>query len=160
MLTDWIIESITPLKELAVRSDADVLDVGSGAGIPGLPLKFALPDIRLTLLEPKRKKAAFLRRAVDELKLKNVKVVCQRVEEVSLLEEWGRSFDLATTRGTGNALHILPYIAPLVKPGGSVWFYKGKKTKREAEELNRAAMSPIRIVKISDKLSVISVEVK
>ncbi len=158
LLTRLIRQSVEPLEKVDVPRGARVLDVGSGAGLPGLPLKFARPDLRLTLLEARRNKASFLRRAVDELGLRNVEVVHERLEDFVRDESRARSFHLVTTRGTGPAERIFPLIAPLVAAGGEIWFYKGRNVQKEVEDLEHVTRNTMNIMKLSEHMFVVVVE--
>ena len=80
-----------------ITHGARVVDIGSGAGFPGLPLAIARPDLDVTLVEPRAKRCAFLRHVVRTLGLENVRVAAARIEEVV-----GRTFDVATTRALGH----------------------------------------------------------
>ena len=93
-LVDHTLESL--LASMLIAHGARVVDIGSGAGFPGLPLAIARPDLQVTLVEPRAKKCAFLRHVARTLKLSNVGVFEGRIEEVG-----GQTFDVATTRAAG-----------------------------------------------------------
>ena len=94
-LVDHTLESL--LASDVITHGARVVDVGAGAGFPGLPLAIARPDLQVTLVEPRAKKCAFLRHVARTLKLSNVTVFEGRIEEVG-----GQTFDVATTRALGD----------------------------------------------------------
>lgn len=155
LLNNLIVQSVQPLSKEAVPFGARVLDVGSGAGIPGFPLKFARPDLKLTLLEPRRQKTLFLSRVVQDLALKDVEVVRARLEEVRARQDWQAAFDLITTRGTGSAPDLFPLMKPLLRPVGSCWFFKGIAGPKEAKELKRLYNHSVEVLEIGKNLSVI-----
>ena len=158
LLTDLITQSLLPLENKTFPQGTRLLDVGSGAGIPALPLKFARPDFSVVLLEPRRKKASFLRRVVDELDLTGIEVKKARLQDLKESREWQQYFDLITTRGTGHSPSLFRLIEPLVKPGGTVWFYKGLKARSEAAELSQMTSRAVSLIEIGSNLSVIEVK--
>lgn len=105
------------------------VDVGSGAGLPGLVLAIARPDVEWTLIEPMERRTAWLTEQVSELGLSNVTVARMRGEE------WaeGRVFDAATARAVSALRTLLPFTAPLVRPGGRLVFLKGANVGAEVE---------------------------
>jgi 16S rRNA (guanine527-N7)-methyltransferase len=100
---------------------AAILDVGSGAGLPGIPLALALPDSRMTLLDSNHKKAAFLKQAQIELKLGNVEVVCERVES------WraARPYEIVISRAFSDLTEFARLAGRHVAPGGQLAAMKG-----------------------------------
>ena len=100
---------------------AAILDVGSGAGLPGIPLALVLPDSRVTLLEANHKKAAFLKQAQIELKLGNVEVVCERVEA------WrpGQRYEIVVSRAFSDLAEFVKLAGRHVAPGGRLAAMKG-----------------------------------
>jgi 16S rRNA (guanine527-N7)-methyltransferase len=96
-------------------------DVGSGAGLPGLVLAIARPDVHLTLIEPMERRVAWLNQQVDELGLDNVDVVRARAEEAKLT---GR-LDQVTARAVSALRTLIPITAPLLRPGGELLLMKG-----------------------------------
>ncbi|MDB5334043.1 MAG: methyltransferase GidB [Phycisphaerales bacterium] len=106
-------------------------DVGSGGGVPGIPLAIARPDAQVLLIESTKKKAAFLERAATELALSNVRVTGERAEDIG---QSGRrqTFDVAVARAVATLDWLAEWCLPLVKSGGKVLAMKGK---RAAEEL-------------------------
>jgi 16S rRNA (guanine527-N7)-methyltransferase len=114
-----------------------IADVGTGGGVPGIPLAIALPDARVTLIESTKKKAAFLSEAIAQLKLSNVAVLAGRAEEVGAPGAPTReSFDVAVARAVATMDWLAEWCLPLVKKGGRVLAMKGQ---RIAEELPAAA---------------------
>lgn len=115
-------------------SAATILDVGSGAGLPGIPLALALPRVQVTLLESNHKKAAFLRQAAIELKLANAEVVCERVEA------WrpARQFELVVSRAFSDLPEFAALAGRLVDAGGELAAMKGVYPYEELAELPAA----------------------
>jgi 16S rRNA (guanine527-N7)-methyltransferase len=113
-----------------------IIDIGSGAGFPGLPLKIALPDIRLTLLESTGKKTAFLQHIVDVLNLTNVTVLTARAEAVGQQPAHREQYDVAVARAVAALPTLAEYTLPFVKVDGWVIIQKGQ---HPAEEVQTAA---------------------
>lgn len=110
-----------------------IIDVGSGAGFPGLPLKIALPHLRLTLLEATGKKTAFLRHAVETLGLAEVEILTARAEEAGHLAEHREQYDVALARAVAALPVLAEYTLPLVRVGGLVVAQKGQQPAAEIE---------------------------
>lgn len=157
LLTDLIRQSVAPLAQIDIPGHAKVLDVGSGAGLPALPLKFARQDLQVTMLEPRRKKYLFLNRVIEELGLDGILAVRSRLEEICDKPEWQGEFDLITTRGTGSAADLFPLAKGLIRPGGMCWFYKGRSAGREQIELSALCSGEVRLLELEKGLSLIVV---
>lgn len=126
--------SLLPLlAELGPR--ATVVDIGSGGGVPGIPIAVARPDLRVTLVEATQKKAAFLDAVARALGLANVSVRAERAEQLGRGPLRG-AFDVATARAVGKIALLAPLMVPFVKAGGRVLLIKGQ---RAGEELAEAA---------------------
>lgn len=110
---------------------ARVLDVGSGAGLPGIPIALAKPEARVTLLDSNHKKAAFLRQAVVELQLKNVNVICERVENWRPPDK----FDCIISRAFAEIAEFVASASHLLAPGGIFASMKGVHPYDEIERL-------------------------
>ena len=121
--------SLVPFLE-ALPPNARLLDVGSGGGVPGIPLGIARPDLRITLLDATEKKVAFLRSAAAELGLSNVEAVCGRAESVDL----GDRFDVVTARAVAKISALLPWTAPFARKGGRILCIKGERADIELGE--------------------------
>ncbi len=115
-----------------------MIDVGSGAGFPGLPLKIALPDIQLTLLESTAKKTAFLQHIVDTLQLSDVAVLTARAEEAGQQATHREQYDAAVARAVSSLPALAEYTLPLVKVGGIVIAQKGQHPAGEVEAASKA----------------------
>lgn len=102
------------------------LDVGSGAGFPGVPLAIAWPSTRVTLLESRERKAAFLERVVREIRLANVSVVCDRLELWAQSYK-GRRFDAAFIRAVGDLPSLLQSLRQVCRPGGRWVYFMGEE---------------------------------
>jgi 16S rRNA (guanine527-N7)-methyltransferase len=108
-----------------------VCDIGSGAGLPGIPMAIVLPDTLFTLIEPMERRSDWLISVIDELGLKNVDVIRARAEEV------GEVFDIATARAVSALPKLLRICIPLVRHGGEILALKGSKAAEEIEEAKR-----------------------
>ena len=115
-----------------------VIDLGAGAGFPGVPLKIVFPGIRLTLVESVSKKTAFLGTLVEGLALDDVDVVTARVEEVARMEGYRGRFDVALARGVAALPVLVEYALPLCKGHGVLVAWKGKDGPKEVQAANNA----------------------
>lgn len=133
-----ILDSLSLVPAFVLRPDLrSVVDVGSGGGLPALPLAIALPDHRFTLLESIGKKARFLAEVSAELGLRNVQVVETRAESYG--QEAGRErFDIATSRAVSRLPVLLELSLPLVRVGGLKLALKGEQAEQELTEAKRA----------------------
>jgi 16S rRNA (guanine527-N7)-methyltransferase len=119
MLTHHLLDSLAVVPHIATVKT--ILDVGSGAGLPGIPLALALADTRVTLLDSNHKKAAFLNQALIELQLGNAEVVCERVEKY----QQKQLFDLVISRAFSDLPEFVALAGRLVAPGGILLAMKG-----------------------------------
>jgi 16S rRNA (guanine527-N7)-methyltransferase len=130
------LDSLSLLNVLDLRQGTRVLDVGSGGGFPGLPLKVCRPGIFLTLLEPKEKRFYFLKNMVTALGLERVSLYCQTAQEARRDPSLSGRFDLVLARAVAAMNKLIVLCFPFVRAGGVFVAYKGRKVK---EELSRAS---------------------
>lgn len=113
-----VLESMLLLDAHDWGGEERVADVGSGGGLPGIPLKIALPGLRMTLVESDQKKAGFLREAVEVLQLEGVVVEARRAEELGRDAGHRASYDVVVTRAAAKAPVAAEYCMPLLRVGG------------------------------------------
>jgi len=123
--------------ESLFAKNADVIEIGSGAGFPSLPLKIVRSDLRFTLVESTGKKCDFLRVAIKELSLSHTEVVNARAEELARDPAYRERFDACCARAVARLNTLSEYCVPFLKPGGRFIAYKGTLDS-EAEEAKRA----------------------
>ncbi|MCA9286544.1 MAG: 16S rRNA (guanine(527)-N(7))-methyltransferase RsmG [Phycisphaerales bacterium] len=137
--TRHILDSLTLLAPLAAAEAKSVIDVGSGGGLPGIPLAIAMPEVRFTLLEATGKKATFLREAVAALALGNVEVVNERAETTGQDHHRHREcYDAVIARAVGPLPVLLELTVPLARVGGVVLCVKGERAAQEIEDARQA----------------------
>ena len=125
MLSQHVFDSLAVLPHI---KGGNLLDVGSGAGLPGIPLAIALPELQVTLLDSNHKKAAFLRQARIELGLLNVTVICGRVETWQAPDK----FDMIISRAFSELATFAKLVGHLCVPGGVMLAMKGVHSIEEA----------------------------
>ncbi|MBL8089334.1 MAG: 16S rRNA (guanine(527)-N(7))-methyltransferase RsmG [Anaerolineales bacterium] len=115
-----------------------LIDVGTGAGFPGLPLKIIYPQMHVTLVESVGKKAMFCQHIVSKLGLENIDVIKTRAEDIGQDKNHRESYDVAVARAVANLNILSEYLLPLVKIGGSVLAQKGETAHAEAQSAEKA----------------------
>lgn len=119
------LDSLALLTILTPAINSRVIDVGTGAGLPGLALKIARPDLRVTLLDSTAKKLGFCRAVADDLGLSTVETVHARAENAAKFPKLAGQFDLVVARAVAPLETLLPWLAPFVAPGGQIAALKG-----------------------------------
>ena len=125
----------------AVGAGSRVADVGSGAGLPGIPLAIARPDVSVTLIEPLLRRATFLSEVVAELDLDNVEVLRGRAEELHRSDDLAPGFDVVTSRAVAGLGQLVDWCMPLVQPHGVLLGLKGSAVHDEIAEAGRTLAS-------------------
>lgn len=125
------IDSILICSLLDLNTDIRIIDVGTGAGFPGIPIKILNPDCRIVLLDSLNKRVRFLETVVDELGLDNVECIHGRAEDVSREKNYRASFDLSVSRAVANLSTLCEYCIPFLKKGGMFVSYKSDKANDE-----------------------------
>ena len=124
-------DSILLLKFADIKEGSSLIDVGTGAGFPSVPIKIVRPDIRLCLLDSLNKRLVFLNEVVNELSLTDVKIVHSRAEDGARKPELREKFDYATSRAVAQLNTLSEYCLPYVKKGGAFLSMKGKYSEEE-----------------------------
>ena len=117
-----------------------LIDVGTGAGFPGLPLKILYPSMQVTLVESVGKKTAFCRHVIETLKLEEVDVVTARAEELGQIPARREAYDWAVARAVANLPVLAEYLLPLVRVGGAMLAQKGQSGPAEAHKAEKALL--------------------
>ncbi|MBW2152191.1 MAG: 16S rRNA (guanine(527)-N(7))-methyltransferase RsmG [Deltaproteobacteria bacterium] len=139
------LDSIAPVEMIA--PDASLLDIGSGAGFPGIPLKILLPDLSVYLVESSRKKANFLRHIIRKLRLEASQVIEDRAEQLRVETQ----FRVIVSRAVSDLLRLIELGWPLLASGGAIIAYKGKQIKMEIEAARSFLLSKSSGFKAADQ---------
>lgn len=132
------LDSLTCLQVTSNLQHHRVIDIGTGAGFPGIPIKIMFPGIQLTLVESVGKKAAFCRHIIDKLELSKVEVLNLRAEDVGRLLAHRDKYDLALARAVAALPVLVEYLLPLVKIGGKMIAQKGDSAPAESQQSENA----------------------
>lgn len=137
-LDKHFIDSLTVLKTGFIRPNTALIDVGTGAGFPGLVLAMACPEMKVTLMDAQQKRLAFLQKVSDETET-GVNVIHARAEDGARKPELRERFDYATARALAPTNVLCEYLLPFVKIDGCALYWKGPALKDELESGRRAA---------------------
>jgi 16S rRNA (guanine527-N7)-methyltransferase len=139
VILDHILDSLSCFLFEPLGASRSLVDVGSGGGLPGIPIKIVEPGYRTTLVESTAKKARFLHRAAEYLSLEGVEVENARVEEIARTGAHRGAYDIATVRAVARLPVIAEYCVPLLRVGGYTISMKGRPEDEEIAEGKRAA---------------------
>jgi len=132
------LDSASLLTTPFIREGRSIVDMGTGAGFPGVPVKILMPGVKLVLVDSLKKRTVFLEELVSRLNLKDVEVVHGRAEEVGQDPNYRGKFDLAVSRAVAELRVLCEYCLPLVCKGGYFIALKGPGAYQEVEDANRA----------------------
>ena len=139
ILIEHVLDSLSCLLFRPLADARRIVDVGSGGGLPAIPLQAILPDTSVTLLEATGKKSKFLSHAIRQLGLDSAQVLNARVEDVARQVGQRAMYDVSTVRAVSRLSVIAEYCVPLLRVGGCMVAMKGRVDREEWEEGERAA---------------------
>lgn len=121
-----------------IPKEASLVDVGTGAGFPGIPLKIYRKDIKVVLVDSLNKRINFLNEVIEKLKLEKIETIHSRAEEFGRNKKYRETFEIATSRAVANLSTLSEYLLPLVKKEGICICMKGNEIKEELEKARKA----------------------
>lgn len=128
---------IQAVPDLA-QKEYSLIDVGTGAGFPGIPLKIVFPDLKITLLDSLNKRVKFLNQVLLDLSLENISAVHGRAEDLAQQNEYREQYDFCVSRAVANLATLSEYCLPFVKKKGYFISYKSEKITEEYEQAKKA----------------------
>lgn len=118
------VDSLSIVKVIDINKVESIIDIGTGAGFPGIPLKIAFPHLKVTLLDSLNKRIKFLNAVIDELNLDHIETIHGRAEDYAKKTEYRENYDLCVSRAVANLSTLSEYCVPYVKVGGLFISYK------------------------------------
>lgn len=132
------LDSLSICKIQKLNQSIKIIDIGTGAGFPGIPIKIIFPEVHMVLIDSLNKRIRFLDEIISALHLKNVEAVHGRAEEMGRMKDYREQFDLCVSRAVANLSSLSEYCLPFVKEGGKFISYKSGDIDEEAEQAKKA----------------------
>lgn len=142
VLKKHFLDSLSLVKAADLEKEIGILDIGTGAGFPGIPLKIAFPHLKIVLLDSLGKRVKFLNHVIEELNLEQINAVHGRAEDFARDIQYRESFDYVVSRAVANLSSLSEYCIPYVKTGGYFVSYKSGNVDNELEK----SLNAIRIL--------------
>lgn len=136
VITKHFIDSLTVLDK--IDKSASIIDVGTGAGFPGIPIKIAFPEVKVVLLDSLNKRIKFLNEVIEKLGLKNIETIHGRAEEYGRNKNHREKYDIAIARAVAPLNILLEYLMPFVKINGRCLCMKGSSSEEEIQNSKNA----------------------
>lgn len=138
VLKKHFFDSLSIVKKIDLTEINNIIDIGTGAGFPGIPLKIAFPHLRVVLLDSLGKRVKFLNHVIEELKLEEIEAIHGRAEDFAKNVKYREQFDLSVSRAVANLASLSEYCIPYTKIGGSFVSYKSVKAEEEIHNAEKA----------------------
>lgn len=144
-ITEWdevlekhFLDSISLIRAVDLNKELYVMDMGTGAGFPGLPLKIAFPNLKVTLADSLNKRVKFLQEVIDALELEDIEAIHGRAEDLAKDKKYRQQYDLSVSRAVANLSTLSEYCLPFVKIGGQFISYKSGECDEEVAASKKA----------------------